>query len=237
MKFSARLMVGGMAGVLLAALGLQLHYALQPVRPTKPPHLAAALPTELTGFTVRDEPLGPNEYLQGAVAQALNYDEYVYRVYRRGDLELGVYIAYWGPGKMPTRDIASHTPDRCWTQNGMTCTATRYNAPVASGPVQLMMADWREFTAPSLRGPIWVYFWLLADREPYDYGGRFNSLLTPTEWLTSVWKNAIHGKREHYFFRLTSNQPFENVANDPAYQRLLQALAHIGLENRAPPIY
>src|SRR5687767_5108248 len=105
MRTRTRIVLGVPAAVLAIALVLQFSYSLQPVALTKPVHLRTAVPLELPGFTSRDELLGPNERMKNVVAEALNYDVYVNRVYQRGDLELGIYIAYWGPGKASTREV------------------------------------------------------------------------------------------------------------------------------------
>jgi hypothetical protein len=78
----------------------------------KPIALASQLSSELDGWTVKNEALGPNEFIQSAVERTLNYDDYVYRIYRRGNREFSVYIAYWSAGRMPVNKVASHTPDR-----------------------------------------------------------------------------------------------------------------------------
>ena len=81
--------------------------------------LDATLPKAVAGWTAIDEPLGPTEFLQTAVEKNLNYDDMVNRVYRRGERSFGLYVAYWSPGRMPVQKVASHTPDRCWSENGV----------------------------------------------------------------------------------------------------------------------
>ena len=41
-----------------------------------------------------------------AVEKVLNYDDALLRIYRKGDQEFSVYIAYWRAGKMPARAAA-----------------------------------------------------------------------------------------------------------------------------------
>ena len=216
-------------GVLAAAVGVHIFFLSQPSPQRGVPDLNNAIPVQLQGFVVKDRPLGSTELVSGAVAKALNYDAFVHRSYRRGDLEIVVYIAYWGHGKMPTRDIASHTPDRCWTENGMTCRAARFHESVVGAEHKLWPAEWREFSLPGSPQSLWVYFWLRAGDENYDFGREFNSLMNPTEWLRSIWKNAASGHREHMFFRLSSNRPFETLRTDAGYLQILDSLAALGL--------
>ena len=92
----------------------------------RPVKLGELLPRSLPGWTGRDEPLGPNEVTRTAVERTLNYDDFVFRVFERGDLQVGLYVAYWAAGRMPLQKVASHTPDRCWTENGWRCEDMRF---------------------------------------------------------------------------------------------------------------
>ena len=134
--------------VLAAALGLQCVRlgnvkdgdtlsAVQPIQ------LGATLPKAVTGWEAADEPLGPTEFLQTAVEKSLNYDDMVNRLYRSGVRSFGLYVAYWSPGRMPVQKVASHTPDRCWSENGWTCEAMRIEAGLSAGDQRLLPARWR----------------------------------------------------------------------------------------------
>jgi len=74
-------------------------------------NLARSIPAAVPGWKCRDVPLGTNEFLSGEVARVLNYDEVVNREYTRDGVTFGIYVVYWGAGKMPTQLVASHTPD------------------------------------------------------------------------------------------------------------------------------
>jgi hypothetical protein len=106
-------------------------------RPAVAVHLGKAIPLEIPGWRGRDEPLGPSEFIQDEVAKNLNYDEYVNRIYQRGSQQFGIYVGYWSPGRMPVQKVASHTPDRCWTENGWRCEGAEYayTLPLDRSPV------------------------------------------------------------------------------------------------------
>jgi hypothetical protein len=231
MKFSPRNVasLGLAALVLMTASGVVLYSALRKLPPARAPHLATLLPSQAPGFAVRDEPLGATENSQEVVERALKYDDYVYRVYRRGDLEVAVYAAYWAAGKLPIREVAQHTPDRCWTDNGFRCVETRFDAEVALAGVPLRPGDYRTFTTPREGRKIWVAFWLMAGSERYDFGSRFNALVHPSEWFTSAFKNMRLGRRELYFVRVSANQPLDVLRTDSALQPLGAALRALGL--------
>ena len=113
-------------GVLVAAVALQGLTLFRETPQQRGPHLNGFVPGTVPGWSGRDVPLGANEFLSSEVEKVLNYDEAVYREYSRAGESFGVYVAYWGPGKMPTRLVASHTPDRCWTENGWRCLRMKY---------------------------------------------------------------------------------------------------------------
>ena len=192
-------------------------------------HLAEYVPNRLPGWDAREVPLGPTEFLSKEVEKILNYDEVLNREFVRGARRFNIYIAYWGPGKMPTRLVASHTPDRCWTENGWRCLAMKSKqAKLFDGP-GLKPAEWRLFEPPENGTPTYVLYWHLVEGRLYDYGERFNDVPDPWLWWKDAVQQALHGSREQYFIRLTSNDPLENLKDDPGFSELLHGLGELGL--------
>jgi hypothetical protein len=214
-----------LAGALLIAIA-SLWHELPPVRA---PHLSTLIPSEAPNFVVHDEPLGATEIVREKVEQSLKFDDFVYRIFRRDDLEVAVYIAYWGAGKLPIREVAQHTPDRCWTDNGFRCIETRFNSGIELGGVAFLPGDWRIFETPREEQKIWVAFWLMAGSDRYDFGTRFNPLVHPSEWFYSAFKNMRLGRRELYFVRLSSNKPLDSLRSDADLAALSSALISIGI--------
>lgn len=83
--------------------------------PWKP--LANRLPLIIDGWQGEDVPLGPTEATIEAVGK-LNYNDYIYRVYRKSGQEVFVYAMFWQQGRISVREMAGHTPDGCWIANG-----------------------------------------------------------------------------------------------------------------------
>ncbi|MEO6243800.1 MAG: exosortase-associated EpsI family protein [Opitutaceae bacterium] len=199
-------------------------------RPAQPVELKQRIPASLAGWTVRDEPLGPNESVRSAVERTLNYDDHVYRLYRRNGVTVGVYVAYWAPSRMPVQKVASHTPDRCWTENGWTCLESRFHETVTTPGTTLRAAQWRLFRAPGAgEQREYVLYWHLVGPRLYDYGERFNASPGLLRWWREAVAYALAGSQEQYFIRLTSSLPFERLAGEPGWQELLGALARLGL--------
>lgn len=216
------------AGLLLAAVAVQGVEVFRETPQPKPSHLAAHVPSVLPGWTVRDVPLGPNEFLEEQVGRILNFDEFVYREFSRPGQTFGIYVAYWGAGKMPTRLVASHTPDRCWTENGWTCLEMRFRETHHVNGIELQPAEWRLFKSPTGE-PTYVWFWHLIEGRAYNYGERFNAVPHPLQWWRDAVQQAMFGSREQYFIRVTSNVPFERLRGDPGFEAALAGLAELGL--------
>lgn len=97
-------MCGGLVLLLAVASGLQMVYALSEVPRVR---IADAISQWLEGWLASEELLGSTEAVSEAALEVLNLDDYVYRRFRRGTRTFTVYAAYWAPGKMSTRLVAS----------------------------------------------------------------------------------------------------------------------------------
>lgn len=183
------------------------------------------------GWSGRDEPLGPNEFVLTAVEKNPNYDDVVNRIYRRSGDSFGLYAAYWSPGRMPVQKVASHTPDRCWSENGWTCESLRAGEQVPWQDGTLKPAYWRLFATPgSASAKQYVLYWHLVGGELYDYGTGLNRKPNPIQWWRETVHYALKGSADQYFIRLTSDWPFEEIWQDPGFQEVLSALAKLGLK-------
>lgn len=222
------------AVVLIAAVAVQgLRFIRESPKPREP-HLARAVPAQLTGWTGRDVPLGATEFVANEVEKVLNYDEVVNREFTRSGENFGVYVAYWGAGKMPTRLVASHTPDRCWTENGMRCVEMKFKQPANFEGAALQPAEWRRFESARGGKPVYVLYWHLVEGRLYDYGDRFNDVPSPLLWWKDAVQQAFLGSREQYFIRITSSEPLENLWSDPGFAEILRGLGRLGLAVKPP---
>ena len=215
--------------VLVSAVAIQGVQFFRETPHARPPHLQQTVPLAPMGWDARDVPLGANEFIAGEVEKVLNYDEALNREYSRAGENFGVYVAYWGAGKMPTRLVASHTPDRCWTENGWQCLEMKFKVAESFDGAALQPAEWRVFEPPRGGAPTYVMYWHLVEGKTYDYGERFNNVPDPLLWWKDAVQQAVLGSREQYFIRLTSSAPLENVWNDPGFGEVLRGLGRLGL--------
>lgn len=218
--------------VLATAVGLQGTHLFRETPRPHDVHLAQAVPARLPGWEGHDVPLGPNEFIAGEVEKVLNYDQVLYREFRHDGETFGVYVAYWGPGKMPARFVASHTPDRCWTENGWHCLEMKYKQREPFDEGALQPAEWRLFEPPEGGSPTYVLYWHLVDGKIYDYGDRFNAVPDPYRWWKDAVQQVLLGSREQFFIRLTSNEPFDRLYGDPGVAEVLRALERLGLSEK-----
>jgi hypothetical protein len=217
------------ATVLVAAVAVQGIHIFRQVHPGAPSHLATVLGGDIPEWSAEDLPLGANEFLSGEVEKVLNFDDVVYRGFSRGGIRFDVYVAYWGAGKMPTRMVASHTPDRCWTENGWQCTAMKFKVTEKLDGAALQPAEWRVFEPPAGGKPTYVLYWHLVAGKVYDYGNRFNAVPDPVLWWKDAVQQAVLGSREQYFIRINSEEPIEALWSDPGFAEVVRRLGKLGL--------
>jgi len=102
---------------------------------------------ELPGWSASQRPVADTEEMTRAVAELLNYDGGGFVTYANGDLQISIYAAYWKPGRMSPRLVATHTPDGCWVGNGWVCqSAGIADLEVFNG--QRLRVKTRGFAAP-----------------------------------------------------------------------------------------
>jgi len=197
--------------------------------PGKGPHVSEFVPTELTGWEVTDKRLGETESVESRAEGILKLDDFVYRHFSRngGEEFFEVYIAYWSPGKMSIVDVAKHTPDRCWTENGWTVNDRKHRVEKETNGLPLLPAEWREF---EIRGhEQFVYFWHLVGGEAYEYGERVNAFPTPYTFVRDFMRSKVLGTGEQYFVRINTNIPFEQLWQNRQFQQVLTEVSELGL--------
>lgn len=211
--------------VLLSAIVLQTRsYAPGETSGTsRLPMLSASI-----GVGSRPLALGNTEAASGAVEKVLQFDDVFFREFRGRRGTFDVYAAYWKPGKLAAQLVASHTPDRCWTEAGWQCVGQDYSLLIVSENIELLPGQGRTFEAPNTRSRHIVY-WHLVGTELYDYGERFNSIPSPWHWWRDAAKQFFRSPPEQYFIRLSSERPFSEWRDDPAFQAVVSALAELGL--------
>lgn len=215
-------------GVLAAALLPQMQNRSQPLVPSIRGRLPLFLHRNVYGWQDREVSLGSTEAVSGLIINILACDDYVYREYRRGDVAFSVYIAYWGEGRAPIRNVASHAPDHCWILAGWRCEDWRQRSLDGLGAEPSVVVQWRLFSSPSDER-FYVQFWHLAGGFMCNYGYRYDyfSVVYGWKWLMDVVSGVFTVPPEQYFVRITSNRNFETLERDAGYRAVMSQLMGI----------
>lgn len=209
------------AGLALAGFFLVMTRAAErPGRP--PPDLLAILPAQADGWKVETDA----EIFQ--FASELQTEHLAQRTYQRataaGPLQVTVYLAYWPAGRTPVSAVATHTPDACWPGAGWTPAPVeqpRQYLPV--GNRVLAPAEARLFRFGSF--PQYVWFWHLYDGRPLVH-------TDPRSWsrlLSLAWNYGFRNDGDQLFVRVSCNQPWSALQNDPLMADIFGRLELLGL--------
>ncbi|MDR2430564.1 MAG: EpsI family protein [Puniceicoccales bacterium] len=204
----------------------------------------AIVPTGVPGWVSKDLPLAETEAMNEQVNKILQFDQYVYRLYKSGETEITFYIAYWLPGKVTTTDAGVHNPDACWVNSGWECTERKYGVKSMLGTREMKPFEYgvyqRKADGKSFRLP--VIFWHIVGNEVNRYEaqkmGWRDGLLGRIDrlplYLGDLKKYGLNQRREQLFVRITSNKPFnDEFFKDADVVRLLRVLEPLGIFGNA----
>ncbi len=220
--------LGFAALALLVFFNFYNPFSVEP-KPGRGAHLQDFVPSELTGWEVKDKKLGETESVQTRAESILDLDDFVYRNFSRDDGAefFEVFVAYWSPGKASIVDVSAHTPDRCWTKNGWDIVDRRHRVENQLREMPLLPAEWREFAIQG--NEQYVYFWHLVGGQAYQYGKRANTFPTPYAYVRDFLQSKVIGTGEQYFIRINTNIPFENLWDNTQFQEVLADVSELGL--------
>jgi exosortase len=206
-------------GSAVALIAVSRHPASAPQRT---PDLAGLLPTKFENWQVI-----PSQELSRFVPQlqteTLVQTSY-YRVSPTGGTEITFYFAYWPAGKVPISAVAAHTPDACWPGAGWVPKKdSAEKRQLTVGGRTLDAAEQRIFTQNEQIQHVW--YWHL-------YGGRVihpDDVRSPRQLLSLAWEYGFRQTGEQLFVRVSSNQPWEKLADEPLVKEVFSRLAAFGL--------
>jgi len=216
--------------ILLIALGLRAYFAfVPPPEATLHDALAEIIPSELSGWKIKDMDMAESPESSVRIANFLNFDDAIFRLFEKDDTSIGLYIAYWSPGKPSYRWAGTHTPDTCWVQNGWTCMRREYSIPFQHEAVTFEPAEFGIYEKNGLSQN--VYFWHLVGGSAFGYeqqGGHniFGALI-------DIKHHGLDLRQEQFFIRLASNKSLEELNTIPGFSTILDGLSALGLTAQA----
>jgi hypothetical protein len=214
------------AAALLGGLSLRVYFALvPPPKPTLDGLLSDIVPEELNGWKIIDQDMAESPESSERISDFLNFDDALFRIFKKGDTFVGLYIAYWLPGKASYRWAGAHTPDTCWVQNGWTRLDRKYCIPFENEETPFQPAEFGIYEKDGSTQN--VYFWHLVGGEAFGYeqeGGHniFAALL-------DIKKYGLDLRNEQFFIRLSSNKKVEELKKVGGFNQILDSLNEIGL--------
>ena len=212
--------------ILLLAISLRAYFALvPPPQATLHEALADIIPRKLSGWKIKDMDMAESPESSARISNFLNFDDAIFRVFEKGDTFVGLYIAYWGPGKASYRWAGAHTPDTCWVQNGWTRIDRKYSVPFQHKGDQFQPAEFGIYEKSGNAQT--VYFWHLVGGAAFGYEqqGGHNILGA----LLDIKHHGFDLRQEQFFIRLSSNQNMDDLQRLSGFDQILDSLSTIGL--------
>ncbi|MGZ0708471.1 exosortase-associated EpsI family protein [Coraliomargarita sp. W4R53] len=221
---------------LLAGLTLRAYFTLvPPPAATLDRMLSDIVPNELNGWTVKDLDMAESPESSARISDFLNFDDALFRVFQKDETFVGLYIAYWTPGKASYRWAGAHTPDTCWVVNGWTQEEREYSIPFTYNKINLEPAEFGVYSKDGSSQN--VYFWHLVGGEPFSYDQKGTPNILGA--LLDVKEYGLNLREEQFFIRLSSNKTLDQLKRTGGFEAIVQSLVEIGLEeeeytNQAP---
>jgi hypothetical protein len=216
---------------LLAGIAVTL-FAPAGVASYSPSHPFATLaPVAPPGWEAQDTPLAATELSAGETVRLLDFDDFFYKTYRKGNLEVRVYAAYWTPGRLDPSLVEGHIPDICWVSAGGTLVERDDSRVLAGFGHQVFRpARFRVFEFPHGREE--VVFWhcfggkpvRLADLEASPLLGRLQRF-EQTLRLTGFGL----APQEQVFVRISTNRTIAELVSSDLWPALTASLLHSGI--------
>lgn len=214
-------------GVFVVAVAMQFFGGQRERDRMVAPHVANLLPKAFPGWTVEDRPVADSPDLQKAVKSILSYDDAVFRIYRKGDVEIAVYLAYWLPGKIDPEMVDGHTPDICWPANGWKMTVLPPLAARSVDGVSLPLPNHRHFTAPGQ--DLTVLFWQINGhqiRQSFSTDeAHIPFMQRARRRVVRIWNAVTQPAGQQVFLRVSSNRPIDGQLGEPPLQACFGLLA------------
>ncbi len=218
-----------LAACLLAVLGFRSYFSLvPPPEPSLKQPLAEILPKQLAGWQVEEHDMAESPEASARITDFLNFDDAIFRTYRRGDTFIGVYVAYWKPGKVSYRWAGSHTPDTCWVINGWTRCERKYSVPFEQFGKSFEPAEFGIYEKDGSAQN--VYFWHLVGGKSNSYKQKKHSYYLNA--LKDIQKHGLNQRKEQFFIRLSSNKEIEALEQLVGFESINEALWGLGMHKK-----
>ncbi len=231
------------SSLVLIAVGAMAYVRIfSVVEPKLTTPLESIVPREIDGWTIAEQPLAETEGMRQYVGKFLQFDQYISRIFRKGDLEIVFYTAYWAPGGKTPFDAGGHNPDSCWVNYGWTRDAREYG--VSERKIEgreLHPYEFGIYSKDGITQP--VIFWHLVNGTPFAYQkqktgwkeGLAGAIDRVGVRIEDFKRFGLNQRREQMFIRISfPNQDMEKVWANPDFQKLLLSVDRLGIFKDTP---
>jgi hypothetical protein len=223
---------------LVAAIAATLHPRPGAASFSRTHPFAVLAPGAPPGWEVRDTPLGATELSAGEAARTLYFDDFFYRTYTKGEMEVRVYAAYWAPGRLDPALVAGHSPDVCWVGAGAAM-VERDDSRVLPGFANraLRPASFRIFEFSHGREE--VVFWHSFGGKPIRFADFSDQTTAPLlgrlRRFTQTLSLTAFGlaPQEQIFVRISTNRTIDELVRSDLWPRLTSLLLQCGIVEKA----
>lgn len=182
-------------------------------------------------WQIEELPIANTPEMLRSVESLLRYDYASFRVYKRGNTEIAIYMAYWLPGKVHPQNIDAHTPDVCWVANGWQMELRPPLPPVRvstrGGTQKVLLVNHRSFTTQN--STLDVLYWHID-------GGHFRlnesvdeAALSKSEYwkrrLRKEWVTITAGAGSQLFVRVSTNEKLADLLDTEPLQGVFSIIA------------
>ncbi|HEY9154419.1 MAG TPA: exosortase/archaeosortase family protein, partial [Opitutaceae bacterium] len=210
------------AVTLWAVFAAKTRSSPSPARAALAPDVASLIPAEAPGWTVstREDLYQFSSELRTRFLAERSFTRTASGI----EQQVTIYIAFWPAGQVPVSLVESHTPDACWPGGGWTEDTKRHRTLALKTETHaLPPCEFRSFVLQDYPQNVW--YWHLFDGRVIEPTGA-NS---PRQLLSLAWHYGFRKDGDQYFVRVSSNLPWEQIADEPLMHDALNHLRRIGL--------
>jgi len=230
-----------MTGLLVLTLstGLVFAFFVPDVAPTIDQSLDELLPERVAGWRSSVVPLSETPEGEERVLAVLDLDDVYCRQFTKGDTEIMVYVAYWYPGSEPYSSVAIHNPDSCWVIAGWEVQARESNRSLQMAGIPLKSHEYGVYRKNEK--DVHVLFWHLLGGEPNRHiknmiwtSSGIDSIKRQFYFIYNLSQMGLDLGQDQLFVRISSNKPFEVIAESGELGEILAAFSGLNLVRTGP---
>lgn len=167
-----------------------------------------------------DLPISESERVVRISEETLGFESFLYRLYRKDEITVFLWLAYWKPGQKDIRAVHWHSPDICWRTSGWASLHSEDDYyfdsedrdRVHGGNYRIMEKDGEKAH---------ILFWHLVGKNKFEVQAGYKTLFEIPETL---YRAGFMMQGEQYFIRISSNYPLKDLERDPGFQMILDSV-------------